>query len=103
MLVAGVGVWQRGGRDPGLLTHRPETGVVLLGRRRHSGNSRDLEPLTPRQCPFSSWTLLGEGAPLPLREPQGRGLCLGQGWGRKGDLHPGVRLTLGSFSLLTSS
>ena len=59
MLVAGVGVWQRGGWDPGFLAHWPETGVVPLGRRLHSGNSRDLELLTPGQCPFSSWTLLG--------------------------------------------
>lgn len=63
MLVAGVGIWQRGGWDPGFLAHWPETGAVPLGRRQHSGNSRDLEPLTPGQCPFSSWTLLGGGAP----------------------------------------
>lgn len=79
MLVAGVGVWQQGGWDTGFLTHWPETGVVLLGRRRHSGNSRDLEPLTPRRCPFSSWTL--GGAPLCPSVNHGEGACV---WGGGG-------------------
>ena len=80
MLVAGVGVWQRGGWDPGFLAHWPETGVVPLGRRLHSGNSRDLELLTPGQCPFSSWTLLG--GPLCPSLGHREGACVWGGGGR---------------------
>jgi hypothetical protein len=79
MLVAGVGVWQRGGWDPGFLAHWPETGVVPLGRRLHSGNSRDLELLTPGQCPFS-WTLLG--GPLCPSLGHREGACIWGGGGR---------------------
>ena len=70
--------WGFGSGEAGL-AHWPETGVVPLGRRPHSGNSRDLELLTPGQCPFS-WTLLG--GPLCPSLGHREGACIWGGGGR---------------------